>query len=286
MFTLDAPPHPALENYIIRYLYFSANSSDLGSLKQTFFPYDVPALLFCSGAFYNIDALDRKDKQMSFSGDLLTSHYMGLVTSPFSYYFKENEEISVFFVIFHPYGFSDPFDMNMSELTDARPEFPLLVGREGTLLTEQLSEKKDFYKKVKIVNEYFLKKCANSKTKEVQISEACRSIIVNDGLISMKELAYQTNMSQSKLERQFSQKVGVPPKLFARFKRFHKSLFLLNKPNFKSFTNVAYESGYYDQNHFIKEFKSFTGQIPSSIPSNEYFLFNRLVMLSEYYSRQ
>ncbi len=89
MITHQAPPHPALKNFILRYVYYSAHSSELGSLKQTFLPYDVPALIFCFGIFYTIGNINGEDKQMSFSGEMISSHYMGACYISFQLLFQE-----------------------------------------------------------------------------------------------------------------------------------------------------------------------------------------------------
>jgi AraC-like DNA-binding protein len=61
----------------------------------------------------------------------------------------------------------------------------------------------------------------------------------------------------------FLQYTGLPPKLFCKINRFQHSLNLVNA-NGQNLTNIAYESGYFDQSHFIREFKSFTGITPNS----------------------
>ncbi|TDH18072.1 AraC family transcriptional regulator [Segetibacter sp. 3557_3] len=283
MEAFQALPQPVLRNNIVSYLNVCGNSVELGSLKQTFFPYHMPALLFCSGEFSCYHSITGTNKQMSVSGGQIGSHYMGLITSPYTYTFKDNEEISVFFVIFQPFGFYEPFRINMSDLTDVLPSFTSLVGEEGKVLNDQLAEVNSFEQKVKRVDDFFLDKCLKSKKDNSQIAEACRAIISNNEFVSMKSLAYQTNMSQSKLERQFTEVVGVTPKMFSRFKRLHRSLCFLNSLPGDSLTKVAYQSGFYDQSHFIKEFKSFTLQTPSSFNPSECFLFNKLVLFSNLY---
>ncbi|HEY5825191.1 MAG TPA: AraC family transcriptional regulator, partial [Cyclobacteriaceae bacterium] len=53
------------------------------------------------------------------------------------------------------------------------------------------------------------------------------------------------------------------PKLYGKINRFQHSLGLINQKD-TSLTDIAYEAGYFDQSHFIREFKSFTGVTPSS----------------------
>jgi transcriptional regulator GlxA family with amidase domain len=58
--------------------------------------------------------------------------------------------------------------------------------------------------------------------------------------------------------------VGITPKLLARITRFQKALNMLETNSSKSLTTVAYEGGFYDQSHFIRDFKEFTGYNPNT----------------------
>lgn len=80
------------------------------------------------------------------------------------------------------------------------------------------------------------------------------------GNIRIKEIAEQLHSSQSPLEKRFRQVVGTSPKKFASIVRF-KHILAQYKPGL-SLTELGYEAGFYDQAHFIKEFKLFTGQTP------------------------
>ena len=89
-------------------------------------------------------------------------------------------------------------------------------------------------------------------------------------------------MSLRTLERQFTEKVGVPPKLFARFKRFHNALSLINSQIPQSWSNIVYNCGYFDQAHFIKEFKTFTNNSPSEYFPPEYVLYNQMILYKNF----
>jgi AraC-like DNA-binding protein len=82
------------------------------------------------------------------------------------------------------------------------------------------------------------------------------------GDIKIRDLALQLHTSQSPLEKRFRQQVGTTPKKFASIVRM-KHLIQNFRPG-NSLTQLGYESGFYDQSHFIKEFRAFTGQSPES----------------------
>jgi AraC-like DNA-binding protein len=70
-------------------------------------------------------------------------------------------------------------------------------------------------------------------------------------------------INQRKLERIFNKYIGISPKLFIRINRLQGVINEMVKNKDSDLTLVAYENNYYDQTHFIKDFKSFTGSTPT-----------------------
>ena len=68
---------------------------------------------------------------------------------------------------------------------------------------------------------------------------------------------------QKKLERIFNQYVGVSPKRFFRISRFNSMVNQIIDKKYDDFTTLAHARSFYDQSHFIKEFKRFSGSSPS-----------------------
>lgn len=283
MVFLQSPPHLALQRYIGQYIYVSFNSSELPSLKQTFLPYDITAISIFIGSGFSAYERDYVTNPVANNGQSISAYYNAMITSPTSLFFKENSWIKAFVISFKSAGFSELFYINVAELTNRLFDFSALGGASArSCFLEQLAETSDFKAQVSILDRFFLEKIPHHYKSTGQIGEACRRLIVTDGLINMKGLAYHTNMSLKTLERRFTEKVGVSPKLFARFKRFHHALDLMNRQQAPSWAGIAYECGYYDQNHFIKEFKDFTHQLPSAYAPQEYLLYNQMVLFKNF----
>ncbi len=86
------------------------------------------------------------------------------------------------------------------------------------------------------------------------------------GQIKVGEVASILNVSTRALERQFSKILGITPKHFIRLVRFQKAVERLKKiSKIENLADIAHDSGYFDQSHFIKDFKSLSGQLPLSI---------------------
>ena len=82
------------------------------------------------------------------------------------------------------------------------------------------------------------------------------------GAVRMEELARGAGLSLSALERRFRKVVGASPRKFASIVRLRHVLQLRNGGG--KLTEIAYQAGYSDQAHFIKDFRNFTGLAPKS----------------------
>jgi AraC-like DNA-binding protein len=284
MLFLQSAPHVTLQKYISQYLYISLNSAELPSLKQTFLPYDIPSVTFFVGPVF-LDPT-KKEATCAIEPDFsqsVTSFYVGMVTSPFSIYFQEKQAIKAFMIPFKPSGFSALFGRDVAELTDQIPSFSLLVGAsEAARFSEQLILSNNFATQVKLMDDFFLKRISRYQPQASQIAEACRRLSLSYGLERMTDLALHTNMSLRNLERQFTERVGVSPKTFARFKRLHRALTLMHCKQPPSWADIAHECGYYDQAHFTKEFKALTNHPPSVFLLQEYALYNQFILFPQF----
>jgi len=84
----------------------------------------------------------------------------------------------------------------------------------------------------------------------------------DDFFDNIENVAARYGITSRYLQKIFLQYTGLTPKLYAKINRFQKSLVLVGRGDL-SLTSIAYQSGYFDQSHFIREFRSFTGITPS-----------------------
>jgi AraC-like DNA-binding protein len=92
------------------------------------------------------------------------------------------------------------------------------------------------------------------------VNEAVRLIKESKGLIKIKDLAHALYISQDPLEKRFRAKVGSTPKQYASIIRLRNIIDTWSPSS--SLTAASYEAGYFDQSHFIKDFRTFTGESP------------------------
>jgi transcriptional regulator GlxA family with amidase domain len=83
--------------------------------------------------------------------------------------------------------------------------------------------------------------------------------------ISITSLANDCNLSRRQFERAFKEYSGFSPKVFLNLVRFNSVIKAKTQAN-NSLTQIAIDCGYFDQSHFIHDFKTFSGYTPK-----EYF---------------
>lgn len=92
------------------------------------------------------------------------------------------------------------------------------------------------------------------------INMAVELIRKHKGIIRVKDLATALHISQDPFEKKFRARIGSSPKKFASITRIRN--LISNYTSYSSLTDASYEAGFYDQSHFIKEFRNFTGKSP------------------------
>jgi len=113
--------------------------------------------------------------------------------------------------------------------------------------------------RIKVVEQFLLSQLKDIETDKL-IIEAVKLIYQSKGIIRVKELNEKLFISQSPFEKRFRKVVGATAKKFASIVRFNSVLD--NMSETKSLTEICYENNFFDQAHFIKDFKQFTGDTP------------------------
>ena len=94
---------------------------------------------------------------------------------------------------------------------------------------------------------------------------ALNLLLRNDGNIAIEKLASLSCLSLKQFERKCQERLGMNPKMYARILRFSKAYRMHEACPKIRWIEIAYEAGYFDQMHMIKDFKVFAGVNPSVI---------------------
>lgn len=139
-------------------------------------------------------------------------------------------------------------------------------------IEDKLAGAGDNKTRVAIAQQYLLHQLTRSK-QDVHMTDCLRLIHCSDNIPSVATLTGHSGFSQRQLSRQFQQYVGLSTKEYLSVCRFIRSLDYLRNYPAVSLTEVAYESGYFDQSHFIRDYKTYAGHTPREVASLDYILF-------------
>ena len=179
---------------------------------------------------------------------------------------KSNGNTGFVSVRFYPWGAHHFFKKPVKDFLDDTVDIKHLWNGDSEVILEQLKTTDTTDKKANLIQSFLLEKLNYNKKETYKIDEAIKLIRRTKGQLSVEEVCEKTNLSYKQLERGFLTSVGATPKIFSRISRFLNLCRNLKEYENKNMTNLAYDMGFYDQAHFIKEFKDFSGLTPK-----EYF---------------
>ena len=170
----------------------------------------------------------------------------------------------------YPYALPLLFRETSEKLANNTFDIEEFLGKEGRLLTEQVVNAPSNDHRIALIGEYLLKKMKTGSWLRNDLRAGVQEIVHHKGVVSIDSLVRDMGISCRHFDRKFLETVGIPPKVFTRLVRFQSTLQLPFKVNVKNLTELALSSGYYDQSHFIRDFKAFSGLSPK-----EYFKMER-----------
>jgi len=184
----------------------------------------------------------------------------GLQTGPVLY--KNLGAIGSIIVRFKPWGASAFFKNPIADFKDQNTDANLIYGRGSTgEVRDKILECTTPEARVAVVEEYLTARLLDKPVDRAMV-QVIQSIQNAQGLKRVEELAREAGLSKRQLERKFQDIVGISPKKFSSIVRFQAALQLFRDND--TLTALAYDAGYFDQAHFIKDFQSYTGQSPES----------------------
>jgi len=131
--------------------------------------------------------------------------------------------------------------------------------RDVSFIGERLAGATDNRQRIDLIEDFLLARLYRRQPDPL-ILAALERIHLSKGAVKIKELAASLYISQDAFEKRFRIRVGSTPKQYASIIRMRD---LIKKyPSYPSLTDASYEAGYFDQSHFIKDFRQFTGQAP------------------------
>ena len=247
-------PTKILEPYIKHYWYIENILSKEEQYIHRIIPCGLSELMFYLGQKPTV-----LDPKKGFSENVVLS---GLQSEYFD--IQISKHLSLFSIVFQPQGLMKFFSMPMNETFNQNVALKCIDKTLEKELFQKIQDAETFDKRVEHVNAHFIKLLTkNHANFEFQrMSHIVNVIKTSKGLIDVDSLSSEACLSRKQFERIFSKYIGSSPKQYLKTVRLQLSLHLRNLNSNKNLTQLAYDCGYYDQSHFINDFKTQTGYTP------------------------
>lgn len=247
--------HPALRSLIRHIVIIEADFGHVPvSIEGNYMPSPDQAM------FINLYTRLKSKKSGENNFNNVTScTLIGAQITPFKLLVEESHKTVS--IIFQPGGLNRFLNIPITELFDNGYSARDVVGREIEELLDKSHDTISLYELDRIVQSYFLRKLSQVK-EPLPIDFALQYLLTNYNT-NMDKIAGMACMSIRNFERKCKERLGMPAKMYARIARFHKAYKMLESTPIISWPDLTYEVGYYDQTHFIKDFKEFAKLTPT-----------------------
>lgn len=208
--------------------------------------------------------------ELSDSGERNRSFLSGIHSQTHSYRrFVTEESFGIFGAYLYPFAALRLLNLSPAELSNQMPDLSSALGKPGKELEERIFLAPDNRTRCRILTVFLEQQFSKHQCESHPALSAVRHVIHSEKNYTVRELSSQFNLSERQFERKFKEYSGFSPKKYMRLVRFSEACDQYGESNRKSLTEIAHDCGYYDQSHFIKEFKSFSGFHPGDYFSGE-----------------
>jgi len=260
-------PHPELKNYI--QCYWTLKCFDTDSLKK-FYLVSLDAGL---DIVFNLS--NPVGCGVDYSTPVMIDKDFIIGSLARSLHIEPSGGISLFGVRFTPEGLYPYFSMPPADISDFCVEIEEIWELNGLGLAKLIHNTNPVPESlIQTFEDFFLNRMKKFRKHSLNVEKAVAMIRSHKGRISVEALANSLKISIRHLERKFIKRIGIPPKQLCRIFRI-KNVLIDSKISRYDSASLAIESGYFDQSHFIREFKYFTGYSPMTYLKREYLLENQ-----------
>jgi AraC-like DNA-binding protein len=194
------------------------------------------------------------------NGNHPTSFIRGAITQPFQCVTEGTP--TAIGVELKPQALNTLFDIDAAELSDGMVDLNVFSTDN---LNEQLLNADNERDQIAVVTQLLRTRADASPRADSLVAQSLRLIHENIGSIQVRHLLKSLNVSERQFERRFGRSVGVPPGRYLRMMRFQEAVRLMKAGRVERLSDMAYDLGYTDQSHFIKDVREFTGYTPRSL---------------------
>lgn len=251
--------HSLLKNYIR--FFWTINMTD-AHLNHTLIPQrniNLRLNLNDTPWFLNTDAENKKLENAFFTG--LQDHNQ-------NFRMKVDGPTDVLGICFMSDGFYPFFGVLVSEFRNNVYGADEAGFTELCRIGERLREIPDLDTRISVVENSLVALLLSGNHENKLFRKIFIALKQCDAPTKIEEFCIQENIGLRQLQRLYNKHVGLSASTYGTLNRFHNSLNELLRNNFNKLSDLAYDNGYYDQMHFVRDFKRFSGNTPKDFIRN------------------
>lgn len=157
--------------------------------------------------------------------------------------------------------------LDLPEIKNTFLSFEDLFGPTVNALEERIAETQMVDQKVALMQQFLVRQLCMQERASPLLDYSVEALTKSHGMLPIGELEQQTGYTRRYLDRLFQSMVGLPPKRLAAVLRFHHFYSAWAQSGALDFYREELHGFYYDQAHFIREFRRFSGMAPRSFAS-------------------
>lgn len=260
-------------------------ASDLNSLIKCYWTLEVPAeynpekqRIIPDGCMELIFILGDDIKRYTSDNKFIVQPraiVVGQITEPFI--IQPTGYVHCFGTRFYPYGVANFIKTPLKNLENKETSIAELFGQKmANELEKKIIFATDTEQRIKAIETFLINKFNEKATIDSIVKSTVDTLLATSGSSQIKAILKEDISKRRQLERKFSNQIGISPKQLGKVVRLQTALKLLLNQKTETYTEIAYESEYYDQNHFIKDFKEFTGITPKEFLSDDQMILSSL----------
>lgn len=242
------PPPAGLARHVR--FYWSLESTLVGDAPHRLTADPCPGLLFiCEGNFREADG--QRTPTALLAGPI-AGFTNNVATGPFS----------LFGVYLWPWSVPCFFGSRPDPFIGSISALEALWGKQGQAVEKRMIDLDTHQQRVGVISELLHERLSKPDPQDPVIERIVEHILVDRNAFTVEELIAQSGLARRQFERRFKECTGFAPALFTRIVRFQRTYRMLENGTATSLTDVALACGYFDQSHFIRDFKRFSGLNP------------------------
>jgi hypothetical protein len=208
------------------------------------------------------------------------SMVLGQTINPF--FIEPTGFVKTFAVRFYPYGFSNFVTIAIKDLANKETPIELLFDKnQGKELEQNIVSATNTNERIEIIEEFLLHKLEDKALIDNIVKSTIDTLFSTRGGTAINSILKDDLSKRRQLERKFVAQIGISPKQLGKVIRLQTALKMVLNQQSETLTEIAYESEYYDQGHFIKDFKEFTGTTPKEFLGDEKMALSSLFYKSD-----